>query len=244
MRPAGKARRGKMLAVCDRGATQPGWMQRRSNAAGLSPRAARGSFVTSVVLVAGALLLVADPPTGAGAQTTADEVVANAASRAAVSAALAYVDSHRESTTAFHAEIAAIISPSGQERDRARVVAARMRQIGLTSVTIDETPNAVGVIPGRSGRALVFISTLDDLATVAEHQRVVQRERRRRQRQRGDWPGRLSRRRAGRSQGMGRHSRYAARGGARRAAGCDRRGRRDVECRIESADPDSGGGTP
>jgi len=118
--------------------------------------------VACVVLVAGALLLVAAPPTGAGAQTAADEVVANAASTPAVSAALAYVNSHRESTTAFHAEIAAIISPSGQERDRARAVAARMRQIGLTSVMIDETPNAVGVILGRSGRALVFISTLDD----------------------------------------------------------------------------------
>ena len=41
MRPSGKARRGKIPAVCDRGATQPGGMQRRSNAAGLSPRAAR-----------------------------------------------------------------------------------------------------------------------------------------------------------------------------------------------------------
>ena len=42
MRPSGKARRGRIPAVCDRGATQPGGMQRLSNAAGLLPRAARG----------------------------------------------------------------------------------------------------------------------------------------------------------------------------------------------------------
>ena len=42
MRPSGKARRGRIPSVCDRGATQPGGMQRRSNAAGLSPRAASG----------------------------------------------------------------------------------------------------------------------------------------------------------------------------------------------------------
>ena len=48
-----------------------------------------------------------------------------------------------------------------------------MREIGLSNVAVNETPNAVGVIPGRSGRALVFVSTLDDLATVAENQRAA-----------------------------------------------------------------------
>ena len=38
---------------------------------------------------------------------------------------------------------------------------------------VDETPNAIGVIPGYSGLALVFISTLDDLATVADYQRTA-----------------------------------------------------------------------
>ena len=40
MRLIGKTRQGRIPAVFDRGATQPGGMQRRSNAAGLSPRAA------------------------------------------------------------------------------------------------------------------------------------------------------------------------------------------------------------
>jgi acetylornithine deacetylase/succinyl-diaminopimelate desuccinylase-like protein len=50
-----------------------------------------------------------------------------------------------------------------------------MREIGLSNVVVDDTPNAIGVIPGRSGRALVFVSTLDDLATVAGHQRAAGR---------------------------------------------------------------------
>ncbi len=69
--------------------------------------------------------------------------------------------------------IGGIISPSGQERERAERVAEEMRRIGLREVRVDDQPNAIGVIPGRSGRALVFISTLDDLATVAENQRAA-----------------------------------------------------------------------
>jgi len=68
-------------------------------------------------------------------------------------------------------EIGGIISPSGEEETRARRVAEEMRRMGLSQVRVNASPNAVGVIPGRSGRALVFVSTLDDLATVAEHQK-------------------------------------------------------------------------
>ncbi|MBI4500233.1 MAG: M20/M25/M40 family metallo-hydrolase [Gemmatimonadetes bacterium] len=42
-------------------------------------------------------------------------------------------------------------------------------------MTLDSTPNAVGIIPGRSGKALVFVSTLDDLGPVAEFQRKAGR---------------------------------------------------------------------
>ena len=45
MRPSDKARRGRIPAVCGRGVTPAGGMQRRSNAAGLSPRAARPNVV-------------------------------------------------------------------------------------------------------------------------------------------------------------------------------------------------------
>jgi acetylornithine deacetylase/succinyl-diaminopimelate desuccinylase-like protein len=109
------------------------------------------------------------PESSAQAQVDLD----NALSRAPVQNALAYADAQRDSTAAFLAGIGAIVSPSGQEHERARAVAERMRRIGLDSVRVTDSPNAIGVIPGRSGRALVFVSTLDDLATVAEHQRAA-----------------------------------------------------------------------
>ena len=96
-----------------------------------------------------------------------------ALAREDVRGALAYIDDHRDATASFLATIGGIISPSGEEHQRAEAVAARMRDIGLDSVRVTESPNAIGVIPGRSGQALVFVSTLDDLATVAEHQRAA-----------------------------------------------------------------------
>ena len=90
-----------------------------------------------------------------------------------VQTALQFVDSHSDEAARFLSEIGAIISPSGQEHDRATTVAARMRAIGLQNVRVDEGPNAIGKIPGRSGRAIVLISTLDDLASVAAHQRAA-----------------------------------------------------------------------
>jgi acetylornithine deacetylase/succinyl-diaminopimelate desuccinylase-like protein len=71
-------------------------------------------------------------------------------------------------------EIGGIVSPSGEELERARRVAEEMEVMGLQDVRVDGSPNAVGVIPGRSGSAVVFISTLDDLATVAAHQRAAE----------------------------------------------------------------------
>jgi acetylornithine deacetylase/succinyl-diaminopimelate desuccinylase-like protein len=99
--------------------------------------------------------------------------VETALSRVPVREALMRIDGRRAETASFLARIGAVISPSGEEHERARVVAERMREIGLDSVRVTESPNAIGVIPGRSGRALVFVSTLDDLATVAEHQRAA-----------------------------------------------------------------------
>ncbi len=88
-----------------------------------------------------------------------------------IAGALATVEQRTSETADFLAGIAAIESPSGQEQKRAEAVAQRMRQIGLSDVRVDTAPNAIGRIRGRSGRALVFVSTLDDLATVAVHQR-------------------------------------------------------------------------
>jgi acetylornithine deacetylase/succinyl-diaminopimelate desuccinylase-like protein len=87
-----------------------------------------------------------------------------------VTSALASVDARRDQTARWLADIGGIVSPSGREGERAKAVAVEMRRIGLADVTLDETPNVVGRIRGRSGKALIFVSTLDDLATVAAHQ--------------------------------------------------------------------------
>ena len=89
-----------------------------------------------------------------------------------VQTALRYVDEGADATAKSLVEIGGIISPSGQEHERATAVAERMRAMGLSNVAVEGSPNAIGVIPGRSGRSLVFIATLDDLATVAQHQKA------------------------------------------------------------------------
>ncbi len=89
-----------------------------------------------------------------------------------VQSALIEIDNTRDLSAAQLIEIGAIISPSGQELERAQAVASIMRQIGLADVQVTSSPNAIGRIAGRSGKAIVFVATLDDLATVAEHQRA------------------------------------------------------------------------
>ena len=78
----------------------------------------------------------------------------------------------REETSEFLVELGAIESPSGEEHERAARVAEEMRRIGLVDVRITDSPNVIGRIPGRSDAATVFVSTLDDLKTVVEHQRA------------------------------------------------------------------------
>ncbi len=91
----------------------------------------------------------------------------------AVSAGLQHIDASRQGTAEFLQAIGGIISPSGEEHERAAAVAERMLAIGLSEVRVTSSPNAIGIIPGRTDRALVFVSTLDDLATVAENQRAA-----------------------------------------------------------------------
>ena len=66
---------------------------------------------------------------------------------------LQHIDSRRAAIAQSLVEIGGIISPSGQEHRRAQAVAERMRAMGLAQVRVDETPNAIGIIPGRSGKA-------------------------------------------------------------------------------------------
>ena len=82
------------------------------------------------------------------------------------------VRSWRQYASEFLIELGAIESPSGEEHERAARVAEEMRRIGLSGVRITDSPNVIGRIPGRSGAATVFVSTLDDLKTVVDHQRA------------------------------------------------------------------------
>ncbi len=103
------------------------------------------------------------------AQRPLDDVLDDAK----VQEGLALIDSSRELTANQLVQIGGIISPSGQEHERANAVAELMRQAGLQAVQVTDSPNAIGRIPGNSGKAIIFVATLDDLATVAEHQRAA-----------------------------------------------------------------------
>lgn len=124
-----------------------------------------GVFARRVFLALAVLTPLASSP------AAAQRPLAAALADPAVVRALAAIETRRDDTARWLARIGGIVSPSGQEHERARAVADEMRRIGLTDVTVDASPNVVGRIPGRSGKALVFVSTLDDLATVAEHQK-------------------------------------------------------------------------
>lgn len=82
-----------------------------------------------------------------------------------------YIDSQRNVAIDRLVKIGSIISPSGEEEYRAEAVAVMMHDIGLSFISIDSLYNVVGLIQGQSDSCLVFVSTLDDLASVASLQR-------------------------------------------------------------------------
>ena len=106
-----------------------------------------------------------------GAVAVAQITLEQALQREGVQQALKDIDSRRAAIAQSLVEIGGIISPSGKEHRRAEAVADRMKAMGLAEVRVDETPNAIGMIPGRSGKAVIFVATLDDLATVVTHQK-------------------------------------------------------------------------
>lgn len=91
-----------------------------------------------------------------------------------VRAAQQHVVEHRTQAAERLVEIGQIRAPSGQERERARAVRNLMETIGLQNPRVDSINNAIGVVPGTTDSVVVFISTLDDLATVAEHQAAAE----------------------------------------------------------------------
>lgn len=107
---------------------------------------------------------------------TPAEDLRKALQRENVKSCLAWIDASQNRIVESLISLASIISPSGQEQERAHWVAERMRKIGLTDVHVDEISNVVGQIKGRSGKAVIFVTTLDDLATIAELQHTSIRQ--------------------------------------------------------------------
>lgn len=123
----------------------------------MSRRILRAAVVATLLEPPAALRLAAQPDSAVTARLTA------------------LITGARTTITGDLEQLAAIIAPSGAEGARAEWVANRMRAIGLADVRVDSAPNAIGRIrgslPAGRRRAIVFVSTLDDLAPVAEHQR-------------------------------------------------------------------------
>ncbi|WP_116367089.1 M20/M25/M40 family metallo-hydrolase [Parahaliea mediterranea] len=139
-----------------------------------------GLCAAARALTLGALCLLGPGPASAaqeaGAAQPAEVTVATVtatAQQAQVRRGLNWLDAHRDHSARQLADIGAIIAPSGQEQERAHFVAGAMRAAGLVDVRVSPVNNVVGRIAGTSGKALVFVSTLDDLATVAQHQRAA-----------------------------------------------------------------------
>lgn len=131
---------------------------------------------TKLMSVATLLLFVA---TGiVGAQTApANEVPQVRAALADVTTQRALVSLERAAPdmAAGLVALGAIESPSGREHERAAEVLRRLRAMGIADVHMDSMPNVIARIPGRSGRAIVFVSTLDDLASIPALQRAAGR---------------------------------------------------------------------
>lgn len=90
--------------------------------------------------LAGAVIAAAWPA-AALAQERAGDPLGPVIASPAVRAALDRVARAESRATATLMDLAAIISPSGHEHQRAAAVARRMREIGLAGVTVDSMAN-------------------------------------------------------------------------------------------------------
>lgn len=129
--------------------------------------------------LAAASFLMADRLTAQGTVPTSSPVrvapVEAALRDPGVARALAALDAGAPAMAAGLVVLGAIESPSGREHERAAEVARRLRAMGMPEVELDSLPNVVARIPGRSGRAIVFVSTLDDLGSIPALQRAAGR---------------------------------------------------------------------
>lgn len=90
-----------------------------------------------------------------------------------VKSSMEWIDASENSAVDTLISLASIVSPSGQELNRANFIAERMHKIGLKDIYVDATFNVIGRIKGRSDKAIVFITMLDDLPETVELQKTA-----------------------------------------------------------------------
>ncbi len=123
--------------------------------------------ITTTVAGLLAATALASPAAGA-AVTTGPGPVAVLAGVPAVRAALDDAGADRERFVADWIRIAGIPAPSGHEEQRAAWMSARLRQLGLDQVHVDDAGNVLGLIRGHDpGLARVAIAAhMDNVAPV------------------------------------------------------------------------------
>lgn len=86
-----------------------------------------------------------------------------------VKAVFKVLEKQEEELKSHWKAIASIYSPSGNETLRAQYITRAFKRYNIPDAYIDKHGNAVGIINGKKpGPAVVFLGTMDDLATVAE----------------------------------------------------------------------------
>ncbi len=136
------------------------------------PSVVAGGLAAALFLMAGRLTAQGTVPASPPVQVA---LVEAALRDPGVARALAALDAGAPAMAAGLVALGAIESPSGREHERAAEVARRLRAMGMPEVQLDSLPNVVARIPGRSGRAIVFVSTLDDLGSIPALQRAAAR---------------------------------------------------------------------
>ena len=112
-----------------------------------------------------------------GGQAPQDDPLRSVVARPEVARALGHVAAAEPRAVANLIRLASIPSPSGREHRRAAAVADLMRRAGLRHLVLDSVPNVTGTIPGTSGRALIFVTMLDDLPVIESFQKTTRPRR-------------------------------------------------------------------
>jgi len=79
------------------------------------------------------------------------------------------LENYKENFKSEWKNMAKIYSPSGNEKLRAEYIVNKFKEYNIPKSYIDQHGNAIGLIEGKiDGPTVVFLGTMDDLATVAE----------------------------------------------------------------------------